>query len=132
MRSSVSSTRPGLGSGPDTVANGFSEGLAAVLDDQLHRFGFIDKTGAWVIQPRFQIAESFSQGLAAATEGGKWGFIDKTGAWVIQPPYDDGGAFSGGLAALTGADGTLLYIDTTGKIVWHSAEPIATTVPPPF
>ncbi|MGM9833338.1 MAG: WG repeat-containing protein [Candidatus Limisoma sp.] len=31
----------------------------------LTKWGYIDKTGAWVIEPKYDIAVNFSEGLAA-------------------------------------------------------------------
>ena len=57
--------------------------LALVRKDG--RFGYISKTGEFVIQPQFKTAKNFSEGLAAAESNGKWGFINPKGDWVIQP-----------------------------------------------
>ena len=58
-------------------------------DGTTGKWGFIDKTGSFVINPQFDFAWSFSDGLAAVRIGdyetGKYGFIDKTGSFVINP-----------------------------------------------
>ncbi len=51
-----------------------------------------------VIQPQFDAADSFSEGLAQVKIGNKWGYIDKTGKLVIPPQFDEANAFSAGLA----------------------------------
>ena len=60
------------------------------------------KTGTFVINPQFDYAEPFSDGLAVVRIGdfetGKDGFIDKTGTFVINPQFDDARSFSEGLA----------------------------------
>ena len=62
-------------------AGNFSEGLAAVFDR--HKgWGFIDKTGAVVIQPRFEGSLGFRDGLAPVVLAGKWGFIVLAFAWI--------------------------------------------------
>jgi WG containing repeat len=80
----------------------FSEGLApaAIRTPENRMFwGYIDKTGKWVIQPRFADAWAFSYGLApvqahSEVEGSdKYGYIDKTGKWVIQPRWTFADAF---------------------------------------
>ena len=62
------------------------------------------KTGTVVINPQFDEAGSFSEGLAVVRIGdyemGKYGFIDKTGSVVINPQFDEAGSFSDGLAAV--------------------------------
>ena len=77
----------------------FSEGLAAVFDP--HKgWGFIDKTGAVVIQPRFEGALNFRDGLAPVVLAGKWGFINTTGDLVIANQFEWVGGFSEGMAVV--------------------------------
>jgi hypothetical protein len=76
----------------------FSEGLARVRDGR--GWGFIDKQGNEVIEPRFQSAGAFSEGLAAVQVEGLWGYIDRSGQMVIEPQYDIANEFSEGLAVV--------------------------------
>ncbi len=113
-----------------TVA-GFSEGLAVVakkVPNTHGRWGYIDHTGKVVVETKFNLAKSFSEGLAAvivsdqpSSAGGKIGYIDRTGRMVIQPKFDHGSvsdyAFTEGLAAVPLANGKWGYIDKTGKFV---------------
>ena len=46
------------------------------------KYGFIDKSGKMVIEPQFDNAEPFSEGLAQVEKDGKLGFIDKSGKVV--------------------------------------------------
>jgi WG containing repeat len=77
----------------------FSEGLAAVLDPR-KGWGFIDKTGAVVIQPRFESSLDFRDGLAPIVLAGKWGFINKTGDLVIDNQFEWVGGFSEGVTVV--------------------------------
>jgi len=79
-------------------------------------YGYIDKTGRFVISPQFQGADSFSEGLAPVLfSDGTYGYIDSTGRTVA--PYNiKGGRFSNGLAPVYASDGTS-YIDKTGNTV---------------
>ena len=46
------------------------------------KWGFIDRTGKIVIEPKFDTYDyvyQWSEGLLAVRVGGRWGFIDKTG-----------------------------------------------------
>jgi hypothetical protein len=72
---------------------GFSEGLAAVSTGK--SFGYIDKNGNWVIQPRFKFAFNFDHGRAfVQTVSGKYGVIDKAGKYIGRAIYDQiGGSF---------------------------------------
>jgi hypothetical protein len=93
----------------------FFEGLARA--EQNGKWGFIDKTGKWIIQPKFDYrVGDFSEGLARAGQNDKYGYIDKTGEWVIQPQFDYGWSFSEGLA-LAYQNGKWGFIDKTGKWV---------------
>lgn len=102
----------------------FFEGLIGVKID--HKYGYADKTGSVVIEPRFDRVERFSEGLAPVAvdakygyfdESGQWvhdqsfkkgglfvdakyGYIDKLGEWVIEPRFKEAGLFSEGLASV--------------------------------
>jgi hypothetical protein len=47
---------------------------------------FIDKTGEMAIQPQYDIAVPFSQGLAVVKVDGKMAYIDTTGKIIWQAP----------------------------------------------
>jgi hypothetical protein len=59
----------------------FSEGLAyAALQGKKAndmRYGFIDTTGKWVIEPQFQRAENFSDGRAAVLFPSPYRWLDE-------------------------------------------------------
>ena len=61
-------------------------------------YGFIDKEGNWIVEPRFESAYSFSEGMAAVRLDDNWGYIDSNGNMVIEPKYKDALGFSEGLA----------------------------------
>ena len=52
-------------------------------------FGFIDRTGAFVIEPIYEDCSYFSYGLAAVKLNGLWGYIDESGQYVFEPQFDD-------------------------------------------
>ena len=66
------------------------------------KYGYMDKEGNVVINPQFDYAEGFSEGLASVRigdrESGKYGYIDKEGKMVINPQFDLAWRFSEGLA----------------------------------
>lgn len=91
------------------------------------KYGYVDKNGKIVINPEFDLATEFSEGLAAVMifitdtnsklgYTNKLGYIDKTGKMVIKPQFDLAADFSEGLAAIM-IGGKFGYIDKTGKIV---------------
>jgi hypothetical protein len=113
--------------GPFERSTSFSDGLAAVGfgEDPVAKWGFMDLTGAMVIEPQFYWVRDFSEGLAAVgipadNNAAKWGFIDKTGALVIEARFDGADPFSDGMAVVSVWQGDVPrygYIDTTGKVV---------------
>ncbi|MBD0371962.1 MAG: WG repeat-containing protein [Pyrinomonadaceae bacterium] len=104
------------GKGYEAVKD-FSEGLAPVLEGD--KWGFIDKKGSMVIEPKFDGAEPFSDGMARVKLGDSWGYIDRTGALVIGFQYELADDFVDGLAPVgrwddEGEDGEFYYIDKRG------------------
>src|SRR6218665_1528893 len=63
-----------------------------------NRIGFIDSTRALVVEPVYENAQEFSEGLCAVRINGLYGFIDLTGEMVIKPVYDYATKFKNGLA----------------------------------
>jgi hypothetical protein len=63
-----------------------------------------DATGKMVINPQFDAAYGFNDGLAAVRIGddqtGKWGYIDKQGKMVINPQFNYASRFNDGPAAV--------------------------------
>lgn len=97
-------------------ASSFSEGLAAVENGRKDVFyeesgetfrkvipgkwGYIDSTGKQVISPQFDLANSFSEGLAAVKVKDKCGYINKLGKSVVKRRFSACADFSEGLAAV--------------------------------
>lgn len=50
--------------------------------------GFIDRSGKVLIEPQFEDAQDFSEGIAPVKVNEKWGFIDELGKIVIEPKFD--------------------------------------------
>ena len=99
----------------------FSEGLACVCKEGL--FGYIDTRGKWVMPPRFQYANDFSDGLAGVAFGENgWGFIDHAGKEVIpgKLAWVHGG-FRQGVAEVS-FDRKRGYINKKGDWVWKPSE----------
>jgi len=86
-------------------ANPFYENLSAVTQNNL--VGYIDKSGNWVIPPRFSLMlnytdplflPNFSEGLAVYRDKDKYGFINSNGIIVIPATFHRAERFSEGLA----------------------------------
>lgn len=94
----------------------FSDGLCQVQADK--KWGYIDRTGNFVVQPQYEWADRFSQGLAPVKVDGKFGYIDKTGKMAISPQFGCVWPFSEGLAAFQEPGNAKLgFIDKRGQIV---------------
>lgn len=50
--------------------------------------GFVDFSGTWVIEPRFDFAARFSEGRALVRIDGRYGFIDSQGALAVAAEYN--------------------------------------------
>lgn len=89
---------------------------------QKGKCGYINRTGKIVIEPQFNGADDFSEGLARVTIEAKFGYINKAGQMVIKPQqFDWAENFSEGLA-LVEIDGKIGYIDKTGQYIWKPAK----------
>lgn len=75
-------------------AKPFAEGLAAACDEFTKPYGYIDKTGAYVIAPAWDSAEPFSQGRALVEKERKFTFIDTTGAQITKAFYGKAYSFT--------------------------------------
>ena len=88
------------------------------------RFGFINKKGRFKIEPTYDEARAFSEGLAAVRVGDLWGYIDEKGRWLVSPTYTDAMNFSEGYAAVQqgqkvgfiNSDGTLVVPPTRTNV----------------
>jgi hypothetical protein len=78
------------------------------------RVGFVDAQGHFKINPTFDDALPFSDGLAAVKVGNKWGFVDTAGRQVIQPRFNAAYYFREGVGTAELDSGDVL-IDASGK-----------------
>ncbi|WP_298788286.1 WG repeat-containing protein [uncultured Campylobacter sp.] len=97
----------------------FTEGLAGIAKNG--KFGFIDKTGRVVVEPKFDdMGIAFKDGaiLVGEMKCGrmKYGYVDKSGRTIIPPRYDEATYFSEGLASVRIAD-KWSVIDKSGATV---------------
>ena len=94
------------------------------------KWGYVNAKGEVVIQPKFDSAGAFSEGLAKVEKDKKYGYINESGTVVIAPRYFAGGPFKDGYAwVLTSKPlqplgkgeygvalfGKVTYIDRTGR-----------------
>jgi WG repeat protein len=98
-------------------------GYAAVMKANL--WGFIDATGAVVVEPKFEkFEDGFAEGVAAVAEPNRpFGYIGTDGHYVIEPRFQFASAFENGLARVERSNRDagppeLGYIDHGGRFVW--------------
>lgn len=84
-------------------------------------WGYIDKNGEMIVEPKFHHAWNFHEGLAAVAVDWARGFINEDGTYVIEPKYQYAGPFRDGKAKVM-LDDVWEYIDRDGKKV-ADAEP---------
>lgn len=94
------------------------------------KWGYVNRNGQVVIEPRFSSAHPFRGGLARVSFDpprggtmagvrlpdiyGPYGFIDDTGTLIVEAIYSDVGDFTGGLAVVHGYN-EWFFVDETGK-----------------
>ncbi|MEO7312756.1 MAG: WG repeat-containing protein [Chitinophagaceae bacterium] len=78
------------------------------------KWGMLDKTGNWLVMPKYDDIYGFSYGFSAVKLNGKYGFIDLSGKEVTPIKYDE--VFSFHHAYGRGKIGNeAFFIDTRGK-----------------
>ena len=75
-------------------------------------WGYINENGRIIIEPDFNTASVFSDGLARVRDGSV-GYIDENGDYVIEPRFQNGRPFTEGLAAVE-VDGRWGFINKSG------------------
>ncbi|MBX3130804.1 MAG: WG repeat-containing protein [Polyangiaceae bacterium] len=93
----------------------FREGRCAASVGEL--WGYVDDRGSWVVEPRFQQASAFSEGVAAVRlAGGGFRFIDRDGDSRGDAEFDEAGLHCGGLARVRRGD-RWGYVNDQGALV---------------
>ncbi len=90
--------------GPPAVSCAFPRGAC----------GFVGSDGRTVIQPDFDWAEPFVDGLARVKVAGRYGLIDRFGRFVVPPAWDHLSRFAGGVATVAAA-GRHGLVDREGR-----------------
>src|SRR5262245_16862840 len=90
------------------------------------RYGYINQKGQVIIEPRFEMAKRFSEGLARVKIEGKWGFIDPSGKIAIKAQFqleddnDDNDTkldFHEGMAAVSPDGVKWGFINKQGQVI---------------
>lgn len=84
-------------------------------------FGYADAAGRMVVPPRYELADTFSDGLALVRERGKFGYIDARGSLAIPADFLHALPFRNGIAAVRN-DGDWIFLDRAGRRVAGARE----------
>jgi hypothetical protein len=83
------------------------------------QYGYIDRSGKTVINPRFFKAGCFTDGsaiVATTDSNARWGFIDRTGNYIVDAIYAGATSFSEGLAFVVEDSSAIMAIDGKGMV----------------
>jgi hypothetical protein len=94
----------------------FFEGLAMV-QAATGKCGFIDQHGRYAIEPVYDWAQPFSEGIALVRVAGKYGYITKDGEYLVEPQYDHAEWYSEGYASVSKGD-DWYYLNKSGEIAF--------------
>lgn len=78
------------------------------------KWGFIDREGNTIVEPKYDQVSAFSEGLAAVNSRGRWGFIDREGNVIINYAYRAAWPFHEGVARVTLYNGTYCLLQRDG------------------
>lgn len=79
------------------------------------RFGYINPKGEYVINPQFDDATMFREGIARVKKDGKYGYIHPDGTYLCNPVYVEATIFHDGMAWTVKEKGAPTAIDWNGK-----------------
>ncbi|MEG6613014.1 WG repeat-containing protein [Pseudoclostridium thermosuccinogenes] len=77
--------------------------LSPKYDKSSGLYGYVNKSGKWIIKPQFIMAKPFSEGLAAVAEDSetsKWGYIKPDGTYAIKPKFMEAYNFKNNFAVV--------------------------------
>jgi hypothetical protein len=96
-------------------AMGFSGGVAAAEQDG--RWGLIDTTGAWILQPVFDAAAPASAGVTPLQSGRAWRMVEASGAPVPRLRGDGPGLCDPAICRILQSGAVRYVARATGRIV---------------
>ena len=97
--------------------NGYAVVCKTNINTNSDLFGFINKKGEEIIEPKFDFAFSFKEnGLAIVKKEGKFGFLKNSGHYLLEPIFDEVKNFIGEQAEVK-IDNTWKCINKRGHYV---------------
>lgn len=65
------------------------------------KFGLIDRIGKWVVEPKYDCIQPYSDGMRLVELDGKFGFLSADGREMVPLKYVDAGDYSDGVAIVS-------------------------------
>ena len=81
------------------------------------KYGYKNAKGQVVIEPTYDDADVFLEGLATVKIGKQWGFIDANNTMIIKPQFSYAYGFAENMALIADAKNRYGYINKTGRLV---------------
>ena len=81
-----------------------------------NKYGYVGSEGKIAVQPKYDFAREFREGMSPVKLNGKYGYVNEKGIEVITPKYDHAWMFSDGLSVVKIGD-KYGFIDKSGKLV---------------
>lgn len=85
------------------------------------KYGYVNATGGWVLEPALEYAFPFSEGLSHFCEGGLWGYRGRDGKVVVLARFMRVEPFRHGLAVVDVEGGKSRYIDSSGGYAFDAS-----------
>jgi hypothetical protein len=117
------SSVPVYGDGGNWESFYFAANGTAVMKGSNGLLGYVNKTGAWTISPKFVKAGSFNANgiavVAVKNSSGEliYGLINESGKYVVSPKYELIWKFYSDLTVFRDSSGNLGYINAKGAVV---------------
>jgi len=84
------------------------------------KWGYIDNTGKFIIEPTFLSAQNFQgNGLALVGTDKGFGLIDKSGKYIVEPVYDYISGFSEGFAIAYSGPSSYKVLNEKGHVIFE-------------
>jgi hypothetical protein len=82
------------------------------------KWGYIDKEGKYLINPQFDNAYLFVNGMAKVLIDKKYGFISKDGKYQVNPLYKNASSFNEDISCVVVENGYPSYINKKGEVLF--------------
>jgi hypothetical protein len=94
----------------------FSEGMAALIEPETRKFGYMNLKGELVINYKYDWANKFNDNVASVNINDKWGYVDGSGKEIIPIQYSFATDFSNNVAYVE-INNKKMLIDKKGSVV---------------